>query len=182
MGGYGYRKPAKPRHMERRSGRATARFQEALDGPVNTDTPLAPEAERHQGPTGWALKRRRAVQAVRLRHAPSIIGALLLLAVLVVVAFGLRDMAQPRDLLPLAENREAYDALADFGARGEAPGQTRTPAPEAVRLAWELRVYRVVEDEEGTIVMIPRSGLKLQYARYQNGAWDTGKLPFSTPD
>ncbi|OZC02220.1 hypothetical protein BSZ36_03990 [Rubricoccus marinus] len=101
---------------------------------------------------------------------------------LVVVAFGLRDMAQPRDLLPLAENREAYDALADFGARGEAPGQTRTPAPEAVRLGRELRVYRVVEDEEGTIVMIPRSGLKLQYARYQNGAWDTGKLPFSTSD
>lgn len=30
--------------MERRPGRATARLRDALDGPLDTNTPLAPEA------------------------------------------------------------------------------------------------------------------------------------------
>ncbi|MEL6616861.1 MAG: hypothetical protein AAFQ43_14045 [Bacteroidota bacterium] len=57
MSTFPHRKPPKPRHMERRSGRATARLQGAFNATPEPDRPLAPEAVAE-----WRAKRERFAQ------------------------------------------------------------------------------------------------------------------------
>ena len=85
MGTFPHRKPPRPRHTERRSGRATVRFQEALDGPVNTDTPLPPEAYERAKASREKHARRRPESKVEDETEEVLVAVGAVVALLVVI-------------------------------------------------------------------------------------------------
>lgn len=152
----GYRNPEPRRHSERRSSASTERLRQAYNGP------LAREPEPRQRPTGWALKRRRAVQDGRLRSSPQWVG-LACAIVMVGVVWMVRQEAPPAPLASLDTHRVQYERLAglvrsEVGTGVESVG-IESLSPEAEEIGRGLGVATVGVDAQESVILRPARDL-----------------------